>query len=42
MEAFYDKEVKEKRVRAIEKLGRLKIEDYESNKDEINKCRWKN
>ena len=35
MEAYYDKEVKEKRVRVIRKLGKLKIEDFESNKDKI-------
>ena len=35
MEAFYDKEVKDKRVRVIDKLGRMKIEDFKSNKDKI-------
>ena len=35
MEAFYDKEVKGKRARVIDKLGRMKIEDFEVNKDKI-------
>ncbi len=37
MEAYYDKEVKEKRARIIGNLGRIKIEDYEANPDKVKK-----
>ncbi len=42
MEARYDKEAKEKRARVIGNLGRIRIEDYEVNKDKLKKGVRKN
>jgi len=41
MEIYYNPEVKEKRERVIENLGRILIEDYAQNQELIEKLRKK-